>query len=303
LGRPEANEYREIARRGGAFLDDELFNGEYYEQKVMWEGLRDKSFQERLEQDEGVSDEERELLRTEGPKYQYGTGCLADGVIGAWMARIYGIESPQTRDKIRSNLQAIVRYNFRENLIEHANPQRPGYALGHEAGLLLCSWPRGGKPTLPFVYSDEVWTGIEYQVASHLIEEGMVEEGLKLVRTVRSRYEGHIRNPFNEYECGSYYARAMASYALLGSLSGFRYSAPSRTLYFGPRLKTQNFQVFFSTSSGWGTITLSDNELRISVIEGSLAVKQVQLTRGETERTIPCSLVVNAGEEQSVPVN
>lgn len=108
--------------------------------------------------------------------------------------------------------------------------------MGHESGLLLCSWPRGGKPTLPFVYSDEVWTGIEYQVASHLIEEGLVNEGLAIVEAVRRRYDGRVRNPWNEYECGNYYARAMASYALIGSLSGFRYSAAERTLWFAPKL-------------------------------------------------------------------
>ena len=77
--------------------------------------------------------------------------------------------------KIKSHLRSVYRYNLRESLLEHANPQRPGYALGDEAGLLLCTWPHGGKPALPFVYRDEVWTGIEYQVASHLIAMGEVK--------------------------------------------------------------------------------------------------------------------------------
>lgn len=53
-----------------------------------------------------------------------------------------------------------------------------------------------------FVYSNEVWTGIEYQVAAHLMFEGEVEKGLEIVRTCRDRYNGRVRNPFNEYECG-----------------------------------------------------------------------------------------------------
>ena len=102
--------------------------------------------------------------------------------------------------------------------------------MGHEGGLILCTWPNqaephGRKPTLPFIYSDEVWTGIEYQVASHLIAEGMVDEGVRIVKTARARYDGRVRNPFNEYECGHWYARAMSSYALLNSLSGARYEA------------------------------------------------------------------------------
>lgn len=80
---------------------------------------------------------------------------------------------------------------------EHANPQRPAYALGDEGGLLLCSWPKGGKLSLPFVYSDEVWTGIEHQAASHLMLMGHVKEGLDILRASRNRYDGRIRNPLS----------------------------------------------------------------------------------------------------------
>jgi len=78
---------------------------------------------------------------------------------------------------------SVYKYNLKKDLTDHSNPQRPGYAIGNEGGLLLCSWPRGGKLSLPFVYSDEVWTGIEYQVASHLIFQGRIAEGLDIVRT------------------------------------------------------------------------------------------------------------------------
>ena len=81
-----------------------------------------------------------------------------------------------------------------------------------KSGLVLCTWPRGGMPLLPFPYSNEVWTGIEYQAAGHMILDGMVQEGLEVVRLCRDRYDGVRRNPFNEYECGHWYARAMSSY-------------------------------------------------------------------------------------------
>lgn len=269
--------YAELARRGARYMDEELFNGEYYHQVVQYKNLRDRSFLKQISDKNARRSELTALLAEEGPKYQYGTGCLSDGVIGAWMAEIYGVDTPMNRSKIRSTLNAIFRHNFRRDLSRHANCQRPGYALGKEAGLLLCSWPRGGKPTLPFVYSDEVWTGIEYQVASHLIEEGMVEEGVRVVKGVRSRYRGSARNPFNEYECGSYYARAMSSYALLGSLSGFRYSAVDQILHFSPRIRKLPFRVFFSTASAWGTITLDKQSLSVSVVEGKLALKEIRL--------------------------
>jgi uncharacterized protein (DUF608 family) len=293
----EAPFYQELAAKGAAYLDTELFNGEYYEQKVTYEGLQDTSFAELVAQVNEDSGEVEKLLSSEGPKYQYGSGCISDGVIGAWMAKIYGLETPQTQANIRKNLQTIFSYNFKESLWEHANPQRPGYALGDEPGLLLCTWPKGGKPTLPFVYSDEVWTGIEYQVASHLIEEGFIDEGLTIVKALRSRYDGSVRNPWNEYECGNYYARAMASYALLGALSGFRYSAAQKTLWFGPKLPLKKFKSFFSTATGYGTITLSKNKLRLDLLEGHLAVDTLYLTRGKKTRQIDWGVVARAGEK------
>lgn len=279
----DAKFYGELAQRCARFLDEQLFNGEYYQQRVQYEGLRDTSFSELVAKVDEHGSEMEQLLKREGPKYQYGTGCLSDGVIGAWMARIYGIETPLSREHVRSNLQSIFKNNFKTDLSQHANAQRPGYAMGHEPGLLVCSWPRGGKPTLPFVYSDEVWTGIEYQVASHLISEGLVQEGLTLVKALRSRYDGRVRNPWNEYECGNYYARAMASYALLAALSGFRYSAAHRTLWFGPQLDVRPFKTFFSAATGFGTISLEVRSLRIEVLEGELPLERLVLTdHGQT---------------------
>ncbi len=245
LGIPEDEAtYKKHAQAAAAYTDEDLFNGEYYQQNVQWRGLRDQWFEKNLDTAD-LSEETRELYRVEGPKYQYGAGCLSDGIIGHWMSTIYGIETPLDLAKVGSTLDSIYRYNFKSDLSEHACTQRPGYATGREAGLVLCTWPKGGKPSLPFVYSDEVWTGIEYQVASHLIEMGRVKEGLTIVAAARSRYDGHVRNPYDEYECGSYYARAMASYSLLASLSGFRYSAVDKTLWFGPRLDTSPFTSFF----------------------------------------------------------
>jgi uncharacterized protein (DUF608 family) len=271
----DAERYSDLAHKSAAYMDQHLFNGEYYEQKVQYEGLRDTSFVQKVAGVDEKSSEMQQLLQREGPKYQYGSGCLSDSVIGIWMARMYGVDVPLEPTHVRSNLQAIFKHNFKTDLSQHANAQRPGYAMGNEPGLLLCSWPRGGKPTLPFVYSDEVWTGIEYQVASHLIHEGLVAEGLSIVKAARSRYDGRTRNPWNEYECGNWYARAMSSYALLGALSGFRYSAVDRTLWFSPKLKVQPFQCFFSTASGFGTIALHESTVTVRMVEGELPIEHL----------------------------
>ena len=291
----DATFFADLAQRCARFMEEQLFNGEYFQQKVQYQGLRNTSFAAMVAQVDEHSSEMQRLLKREGPKYQYGNGCPSDGVIGAWMARMYGIDTPLARENVRKTLQAIFKHNFKTDLSQHANAQRPGYAMGHEPGLLLCSWPRGGKPTLPFVYSDEVWTGIEYQVASHLIAEGFVTEGLTIVKALRSRYDGRSRNPWNEYECGNYYARAMASYALLGSLSGFRYSAVQRTLWFGPQLTTRPFKTFFSTASGFGTIELSAGSLRVQLLDGVLPLEKLVLTDGAQTRTLEWKTRIEPG--------
>jgi hypothetical protein len=223
------------------------------------------------------NDPETKILAAEGPKYQYGKGVLADGVIGAWMSELYGVGTPLKEKNVSKHLTSVFKYNFRASLSDHANCQRPGYAVGEEAGLLLCSWPKGSHLTFPFPYADEVWTGIEYQVASHLILHGRVKEGLAIVKAARDRYDGLTRNPFNEYECGSYYARAMASYALLQSLTGFRYSAVTKTLYLSPAAKAAKFRTFFSTATGFGVITLAGGKVGIEMLEGELAVDTLVL--------------------------
>src|SRR4030095_12392546 len=125
---------------------------------------------------------EADLYASEGPKYQYCRGCISDGLFGVHLAALCGIEMPLNEEHVLSSMRSIFTYTFRTSLWVHANPQRSGYALGGEAGFVLLTLPQGVKPTLPFVSSDEVWTGIEHQVAAYLISAGMVDEGLTIVK-------------------------------------------------------------------------------------------------------------------------
>jgi hypothetical protein len=175
-------------------------------------------------------------------------------------------------EKVKNHLLSVHKYNLKSDLRDHVNPQRPGYAQGNEGGLLICSWPKGGQLSLPFVYSNEVWTGIEYQVASHLMLVGEIEKGLEIVREVRKRYDGRIRNPFNEYECGHWYARAMSSYGLLQGLTGIRYDAVDKALYIESQIG-ENFSSFISTETGWGLAGLKKGKPFIDVKYGNILVK------------------------------
>lgn len=267
--------YDELYKKGRRFIEKELYDGEYFYQRVKWEGLKVGNPVEQKAWNTEYSPEAAELLRKEGPKYQYGKGCLADGVLGAWIAAVCGVGEILDASKVKSHLEAVYKYNMRHDLSEHVNPQRPAYAMGKEGGLLLCTWPKGERLTLPFPYSDEVWTGFEYQVASHLMMMGRVKEGLDIVRTARARYDGRVRNPFNEYECGHWYARAMSSYGLLQGLTGARYDAVEKALYVKPVIKG-DFRSFLCTATGYGTVGVKDEKAFIEVKSGRIEVERVE---------------------------
>jgi len=262
-----AERYEQLARAGSAKLDQMLWNGEFYIQRV----------------------DER---NPKAAKYQYGEGCLSDQLLGQWFAEVVHLGKLLPVDHIRTALASIFRYNFRDNFEDFPNAQRL-YALNDDKGLLLCSWPKGGRPELPFVYSDEVWSGIEYQVAAHLIYEGMVKEGLAIVRAVRERHGGIRRNPWNEFECGSHYARAMASWSLLTALSGFHYSAPAKELTFNPRYRQSAFRCLFCAGSAWGTYAqeIAGQRLNaaVEVIEGKLELARLRLPLTKADAALRAS--------------
>lgn len=276
----DATVYKDLQEKARKALENDLYDGEYFIQKIKVEGLTAQNPATAKSFGGDYSDEAKNLLQKEGPKYQYGKGCLSDGILGAWIAQMCMVPESIKSNYVKSHLQAIFKYNFKSDLSEHANPQRPSYALGNEAGLLLCTWPKGGKLSLPFVYSDEVWTGIEHQVASHLMLMGNVNEGLTVLRASRDRYDGRIRNPFNEYECGHWYARAMSSYGYLQALTGVRYDAVTKSLYIDSKIG--NFTSFLSTDTGFGNVSLKDGHPALHISYGKIDVKKVYVSGKET---------------------
>jgi uncharacterized protein (DUF608 family) len=273
-----AASYKKLHEQGRTRLDKELWNGEYYVQRV----------------DESQS---------KASRYQYGEGCLSDQLLGQWFAEVVGLGKLLPPDHLRGALASIFRYNFNTDFSGFANAQRI-YALADEKGLLLCSWPKGKRPALPFVYSDEVWTGIEYQVAAHLIYEGMVKEGLAIVEATRGRYDGRRRNPWNEIECGHHYARAMSSWSLLTAISGFAYSAPQREIRFSPRVSEAQFRCLYSAGTAWGSYAqqaAKDKlDAEIAVAGGALELATVRVpfagTRAKVTASSPANVEVAGGE-------
>lgn len=207
-------------------------------------------------------------------KYQYGKGCLSDQLFGQTLASLCGLGYIFPKEHIRSAIQNVYKNNFRRNFYQHINVQRT-YALNNEKGLLVCSWlDQKDRPKLPFIYADEVWSGIEYQVATLLIYEGFTREALSIVKGIRGRYNGKNRNPFNEVECGNHYVRSLASYGLLIALSGYQYNIPNKTISFNPQNNGKEFTTFFTTINAFGLCRITgsgkNKKYEIQMLKGNL---------------------------------
>jgi uncharacterized protein (DUF608 family) len=267
--------YSTLLSKSSRQMEEQLFNGDYFLQKTAWQNLR--ATYPREDDDSPTYSEFLELARKDGPPYQYGEGCLSDGVLGAWLSLMSGLDEVLDSRKVESHLLAVHRYNLKKDLSEHANTRRPQFACGNESGLLCCTWPRGGRPVLAMIYSDEVWTGVEFQVASHLLALRKMDEGLEIVRAVRRRYDGVVRNPFDEIEAGHWYARSMSSYALLQAFSGARFDAVDKILYLKPAIKG-DFRCFLSTATGFGTVGVKSGKPFVEVVSGKIPYREIKYT-------------------------
>ena len=261
---------QQLYQSGRDRLDRELWNGEYFVQKY-----------------------NAELVR----EHQVGEGCIATQLDGQAWAHLLGLGYLLPEEHVRQAAESIYRYNFKPDLSEHECHERT-YALNDEAGLVVCEWPQGKRPRIPVTYASECWTGVEYFTAAQLMLEGAVEKGLEIVRAVRNRYDGRKRNPWDEEECGHHYARAMASYAVLLALSGFRCDASRGYLSFAPLWQPEDFRTLWSMGKAWGTYEqrLADGKLEVelSVLGGELELRELELCWPES--AAPRQIALAAGQ-------
>jgi uncharacterized protein (DUF608 family) len=264
-----ARECRAIFERGRRWADEHLFNGDYYQQMLH---LTDRSVVERFGAPEYWDDEHREI------KHQIGEGCLTDQVLAQWHANLYGLGDIFGRKRVRRALRSVFKHNFKRSMRDHPNPCRI-YVLDDEAGLVICDWPRGKeKPVVPVPYAQEVFNGVEYAAAAHMIQEGMVRQGMEIVAAVRDRYDGERRNPWDEFECGHNYARSMASYSLLNAFSGFRFDMARGMIGFDPvAMRNGRFRCLWSLDSGWGVFEMRPGSVTARVLYGSLTARVLDL--------------------------
>lgn len=270
VGEPEfAADCRRLAASGAAWVDAQLFTGTHYRQLIV--PVDDPASIAR-----GLRHPDMGSSRLDDPELQLGDGVLIDQLAGQYASRIAGLGELLEPAHVRRALETIRQRNGRTELRTHVNPMR-SFALGDEAGLLMCSYTPGRMPSHPFPYHAEVMTGFEYTVATSMIYEGLPAEGLQVVRDVRDRYDGRKRNPFDEAEMGHHYARALASWSTFVAWTGFGYDARTGVISFARG--TGGGSTFWATGDAWGTWTedAASDGGRLEVLGGRVYLSAVVL--------------------------
>jgi len=276
-----------LFKNGSKWVDENLFNGEYYYHQII---VPDKK-----------TIPEEHLLGMGGddygkPDYQLGEGCLVDQLVGQNLAHICNLGYLLDKEKVKKALQSIMKYNYRDDLSDHFNCFRT-FALGNEAALLMAAYP-GSRPNNPFPYFTEVMTGFEYTAAVGMLYEGLTEEGTKCIKNIRNRYDGKKRNPFNETECGYHYGRAMASWSSVLALTGFHYSGIHKVITFND---ISGFY-FWSNGYAYGTVQMKDlkngKEMKLAVLNGKLHLSKI-VVKNVGELSIHGGSTLETGESAS----
>jgi uncharacterized protein (DUF608 family) len=274
--------------KGKSSFVDELYNGEYFVHKA------DNKHPESMNLTEG---------------------SYIDQVFGQGYAMQLGLERVIPKEESCSALNALWKYNFTTDVSDYRNNFTDieggrWYAMPGEGGLLMCTWPKNdchkkepillGLDVTSEGYLNECMTGFEYQVASHMVAEGMVEKGLAITRTIHDRYHASKRNPWNEVECGDHYSRAMASYGVFINICGYQYHGPKGELSFHPKLNLDNFKSAFTAAQGWGsyTQTLIDSSQKsaVKIVYGQLSLKKLSITKFDNKKLISATAKIDNQE-------
>jgi len=248
---------------GSKWMDENLFNGEYYVQEIVPPMHLDSIA-------DGLIRVKRRLV-ADDPQYQLGEGVLVDQLVGQVMAHILDLGYLVDKDHVKKTNESILKYNYRENLLKHPNFMR-SYAYKDESALLMAAYPNK-RPEQPFPYFTEVMTGFEHAAALAMIYEGQENEGLKTIQDIRNRYDGKKRNPFNEAEYGHHYARSMMAWAGVLATSGFHYSGVEKSIEF----TSKPGKYFWSNGYSWGTCEVKNKEAVLTVLSGALELNRFTL--------------------------
>jgi uncharacterized protein (DUF608 family) len=261
----------ELLANGCASTEAVLFNGLYYQQKVMPPGNFSNVAARLRHANMGADDPHK-------PEFQIEDGCVIDQLVGDTYARLVGLGGVLDTEHVAVALQSVHRLNYVKDFGDWTNYMRT-YAVHGERGHIVLSYPNG-LPEHPMPYWSEVWTGLEYVYALGLVQQGELGLAEDVVAAARERFSGARRNPFDEAECGHHYARAMSSWGLVVGLSGFSYDGREGLMKFAEAREPT--QWFWSNGAAWGTLRQAGagagagaRRAHLEVVRGSVRVERV----------------------------
>lgn len=259
--------WRRIAEKGKRFTESELFNGDYFIQKI---DLKNKSVVDSYEMGELINSSGYWNEESCEIKYQIGDGCEIDQTSAAWHADLIGLGEIFKMHQRKSALKSIFRYNFKS--MRDVSIFCRVFAADDEKGVIICSWDGAVRPAIPLTYAEETMSGFEYALACNMLQCGMEKEALEIVSAVCERYDGKRRNPFAEIECGASYARSMSSYSLLLAYSGFDADMRRCRVGFTP---IRDGCYFWSAGNAFGNVSLYKGKFELCVLYGTLTLSEV----------------------------
>lgn len=240
-----AREYRKIFKKGSKLMDKHLWNGEYYRLSKDYSGL--------CEDIEGATEVDE--------------GCLTDQIVGQWMANMSGLGYLFKEEHVKKSLEKVMEMSYIDDF-----------------GLRNCTWPE--HPDLYPIHETDLWvdqantpwTGVELAFASFLIYEDMVDEGLKVIKSVDDRYR-EAGLYWDHQEFGGHYYRPMSSWAIMNAFLGL--SAKEGVYSFAPKVDQEEFKVFFSNSNGTAHYEKTPDEVKINVLTGDFTCNAVRVSKNQ----------------------
>jgi non-lysosomal glucosylceramidase len=226
-----------------------------------------------------------------------GNGVMSDMLLGQWWSTQLGLGDIYDPAHMTTALRTLYDDNFRSDFASYDTHGGRVFVQPQDSGMVMMTWPKNDRPSDASMYSDEVWSGQEYAAAATMIQRGLVDAGLRMVKAVADRYDGRLRthmalqncgagdgggDPFGDDECGKWYARAMSVWSVLLALQGFSYDAPQQTIGFAPRWQPDDHRSFFSAGDAWGTFAQRRDDAGgqtddLILRSGSLTLRKVTL--------------------------
>jgi non-lysosomal glucosylceramidase len=231
-----AKQVRALADQGRKYIEQSLFNGDYF-----------------------IQEPDPKHPRSPGVF----NGCEYSQLFGQSWAYQVGMGQILDPDKVSTALTSLWKYNFSTDVGPYREKFKIGrwYAMPGEGGMIACTWPKGGSEALGqgnknFAgYLNECQNGYEYAATSLMMWHGYEHRAIAHLKMMHERYHASKRNPWNEIEWGTHYSRSMASYGLFTAICGFEYHGPKGYIAFSPRITPSDFRAPFTSANGWGTFT------------------------------------------------